>query len=57
MHACARIPEGPLEIDILVGSYEKAKKVLDWEPKYDLETGLKECVQYWKNFCPLQVEG
>ena len=43
------IPERPLEIEILVGSYEKAKKVLDWEPKYDLATGLKECVQYWKS--------
>jgi nucleoside-diphosphate-sugar epimerase len=50
------IPKRPLDIEILVGSYEKAKKVLDWEPKYDLETGLKECVQYWKTALASQVK-
>jgi UDP-glucose 4-epimerase len=27
---------------------EKAKKLLKWEPKYDLAAGLKETVQYYK---------
>ncbi len=42
------IPKRPLDIDILIGDNSKAKKILDWEPKYSLEEGLNLCVEYWK---------
>lgn len=28
---------------------DKAKEILNWEPKYDLATGLKETVEYFRN--------
>ena len=28
----------------------KAKKFLDWEPKVDLETGLKRTIDYFRRF-------
>jgi len=43
------IPKRPLDIDILVGDYSKAKKLIGWEPKYSLENGLRLCVEYWKD--------
>lgn len=42
------IPARPLDIQKLVGSYEKAKRVLGWEPKYTLEEGLKKTISFWK---------
>lgn len=44
----ATIPARPLDIQKLVGSYEKSKRVLGWEPKYTLEKGLKETINFWK---------
>jgi len=44
----ANIPARPLDIQKLVGSYEKAKRVLGWEPKHTLEEGLKETINFWK---------
>ncbi len=41
-------PQRPTESRIIVGSYEKAKKTLGWEPKYSLEEGLKETIEYWR---------
>ena len=29
-----------------LGSYNKAKRLLDWEPKISLEVGIKNCVEY-----------
>ncbi len=43
------IPARPLDVKKLVGSYEKAKRVLGWKPKYTLEEGLKKTVDFWKN--------
>jgi len=42
------IPARPLDIKKLVGSYEKAKKVLGWRPKYTLEEGLKKTIEFWE---------
>lgn len=42
------IPARPLDIQKLIGSYEKSKRVLGWEPKYKIEKGLKETVNFWK---------
>lgn len=42
------IPARPLDIQKLVGSYEKARRMLGWKPKYTLEEGLKETVAFWK---------
>jgi len=41
------------EIDRQYLSSEKAKKVLDWEPMYDLESGLEETVAWYKHFLKL----
>lgn len=43
------IPKRPLDIDVLVGDYSKAKRMLGWEPKYSLEDGLRLCVDYWRD--------
>jgi dTDP-glucose 4,6-dehydratase len=43
------IPARPLDIQKLVGSPEKAKCILGWQPKYYLEEGLKLSVEYWRN--------
>lgn len=42
------IPARPLDIKRLIGSYEKAKRVLGWQPKFSLEEGLKRTVEFWK---------
>lgn len=31
-------------------SAEKARKILGWKPKYDLESGLKEAIEWYKQF-------
>jgi dTDP-glucose 4,6-dehydratase len=41
-------PARPLDIKRLVGSYEKASKVLGWRPRVDLDSGLKRTVDHWK---------
>ena len=43
------IPARPLDIKKLLGSYEKAKRVLGWQPKYTLEEGLKKTIEFWEN--------
>ena len=43
------IPARPLDIQKLIGSPEKAKRILGWQPKYSLEEGLKLSVEYWRN--------
>lgn len=43
------IPARPLDIKKLVGSYEKAKRILGWEPKHTLEEGLKKTIDIWRN--------
>jgi len=35
----------PAEVDLLIGDYSKAKKVLGWEPKYTVEELIKEMVE------------
>ena len=42
------IPARPLDIKVLYGDYSKAKRLLNWEPKYTLEEGLKLTVEYWR---------
>ncbi len=41
-------PKRPLDAQVLIGDNSKARKLLGWEPKYDLETGLKKAIEYWK---------
>lgn len=43
------IPKRPLDIAVLVGDYSKAKRILGWEPKFTLETGLKLITDFWRN--------
>lgn len=43
------IPARPLDIKKLLGSYEKAKRVLGWRPKYTLEEGLKKTIEFWES--------
>jgi GDP-mannose 4,6-dehydratase len=42
------IPKRPLDIQILIGDNSKAKKILNWEPKYMLDQGLQKTIEYWK---------
>lgn len=43
------IPGRPLDIDVLVGDNSKAKRLLNWEPKVTLETGLSLALDFWRN--------
>lgn len=43
------IPARPLDIKKLIGSYEKAKRMLGWEPRYTLEEGLSKTISFWKS--------
>jgi len=38
------------EVKQLIANRAKAKKILGWEPKYDLKRGLKAFVQWYKEF-------
>jgi dTDP-glucose 4,6-dehydratase len=42
------IPTRPLDIQCLIGDGSKAKTLLNWESKVDLETGLKRTVEMLK---------
>ncbi len=41
-------PKRPTESKIIIGSYEKAKRILGWSPKYSLEKGFQETINYWE---------
>lgn len=40
----------PGEIKKMIADYSKAKKLLGWKPKYTLERGLKEFVEWYKKY-------
>jgi len=42
-------PARPTESKIIIGSYRKARDILGWKPKYSLEEGLKETIEYWRS--------
>lgn len=46
-------PQRSLEISEQYVSFAKAKKILDWNPKTDLDTGLKKTINWYKNNLPL----
>jgi dTDP-glucose 4,6-dehydratase len=41
-------PKRPTESKMIIGNYEKARKILGWSPRYTLESGLRETIAYWK---------
>ena len=41
-------PDRPHDIQTLICSNEKAKRLLDWEPLYSLEDGLRIAVKEWR---------
>ncbi len=42
-------PRRPLDARILIGDNSKAKKLLGWEPRYQLEEGLGKIIEYLKS--------
>ena len=42
------IPKRPFEASIMIGDNSKAKRLLGWEPKYDLKQGLEKMISFWK---------
>lgn len=42
-----REPDRPMDIPVLWGDPTKAKTVLGWRPKYDLESGLSKAIDEW----------
>lgn len=42
------LPDRPLDIKKLLGNYDKAKKMLGWQPKCSLLDGLKKTIEFWK---------
>lgn len=47
-----RAPKRPLDIQMLIGDYSKAKRKLGWAPRYTLEEGLKLTIQSLTHFLP-----
>jgi nucleoside-diphosphate-sugar epimerase len=43
------IPKRPLDIAVLIGDYSKAKRILGWDSKFTLETGMKLTADFWRN--------
>ena len=43
------IPKRPFEASIMIGDNSKAKKLLGWEPKYDLRDGLEKTISFWRS--------
>jgi GDPmannose 4,6-dehydratase len=39
----------PSEVDSLIGSYKKAKRILKWKPKHDIKSLVKDMVDYELN--------
>ena len=46
------IPKRPFEASIMIGDNSKAKKLLGWEPKYDLRDGLEKTISFWRGKQP-----
>ena len=44
-----RLRPAKSEVERLLGNNEKIKKLTDWKPKYTIEEGLKETIQWFKN--------
>lgn len=44
-----RLRPGNSEVNRLLGSNEKIKRLTDWEPKYSLEEGISETIEWLKN--------
>lgn len=44
------VEKRPGEIERLVAGNSVAKKLLDWEPKYKLEDGLREFINWYRNY-------
>ncbi|OGF69626.1 hypothetical protein A3H65_04025 [Candidatus Giovannonibacteria bacterium RIFCSPLOWO2_02_FULL_45_14] len=42
-------PHRPTAEEYLSVDASKAKKILNWEPKYSIEEGLDKTIEYWKN--------
>ncbi len=42
------LPKRPFEASIMIGDNAKAKRLLGWEPKYDLKQGLEKTISFWK---------
>jgi len=40
----------PGEVQRLVADYSKARRILGWEPTYTIEEGLKEFIDWYKNY-------
>jgi len=40
-------PDRPLDIPVLIGSPERAKRVLGWRPRRSLEEGLRLAIEEW----------
>lgn len=51
-----KIPKRPNEPNTWVADISKAKKDLNWEPKYDLNEGLSETVKWFEKNIPLYKE-
>ncbi len=43
------VPKRPSEASIVIGDNSKAKKLLGWEPKYDLKQGLEKTIEFWRS--------
>lgn len=42
------MPKRPLDAYVLIGDNSKAKRLLGWEPRTDLEEGLRKTIEYLK---------
>ena len=40
----------PGEVERLVAQNSKARELFGWEPKYEFENGLRELIDWYKNY-------
>jgi dTDP-glucose 4,6-dehydratase len=45
-------PQRPTESKVIVGSFDKAEHTLGWKPKWNLERGLLQTVEWWRTHLP-----
>lgn len=38
------------DLDMVIGNNQKIRKAVGWEPEIELDTSLKETLDYWRNF-------
>jgi len=50
------IPAAPSDMPLVVGDVTRLTETLNWHPKHDLESGLMQTIEWWRDRVPHTVE-